>query len=420
MAQKILVCRWDRDILDVLSAEGAEVVLLFDAYEALHFHVDEAVLATLHGVFRIASFDDMDELGQVATELALQGWQPDSVISLSEFSQFGAAYLAQLLGCPQPTLSNALKTRDKRAMKQAVRAAGVTCTDFVSLRTTQIEDGIARTEQELGFPVVVKPAAGLGTLGAGWAHDAAQLRAALTDAAAGGTETFWMAERPVEGAEYHVDAIWVGGVCRSLGIMRYVRPRLAIQTPGVANGSVLLPRAECAQLYADVEQMHAVVNTALDISDGITHLEFFKRDDDPTIVFSEIATRFAGGGITQTYRALGEDLRTAWLRSVVDPGRPSPFAADAPSTYTGWINLAPRQAGRIVAEPTQDEIDALGDILFTIRQHGVGDEFGEPHPSAWCLFLVFQAESVDAFERRGAQIEAALGDSFRVESIDAS
>lgn len=57
---RVLVCRWDPYILDVLRAEGAEVALLFDAFEAAHFHVDESVLATLQHVFRINSFDDMD------------------------------------------------------------------------------------------------------------------------------------------------------------------------------------------------------------------------------------------------------------------------------------------------------------------------------------------------------------------------
>ncbi|MEV6999284.1 ATP-grasp domain-containing protein [Streptomyces sp. NPDC093982] len=415
MSTRILVCRWDPYILAALRAEGAEVALLFDTFEAAHFHVDEEVLKTLPYVFRINSFDDMDELGQVATQLQADGWIPDRVVSLSEFSQYGAGYLAQLLGCPQPTLEMALRTRDKRAMKLAVRSAGVACTDFVSLRTSEVAKGVRETAAELGFPVVVKPAAGLGTLGTSWVHSEEELSSLLTDLGKDGVEHFMLAERPVSGDEFHVDAIWVDGVCKALGIMRYLRPRLAIETAGVANGSVLLPRAEWAELYADVEDMHRRANEALGIREGITHLEFFKEPGERRIVFSEIASRFAGGGITQTYRPLGEDLRIAWIKSVVAPDRPAPYADGEPSRYVGWINLAPDREGRIVAEPSQDDIDAFDYVLETVRQHGVGDEYGEPHPSAWCLFLIYGADSLEQFEERGRELEKALNDRFRTE-----
>jgi hypothetical protein len=412
---RILVCRWDPYILDTLRQEGAEVVLLFDTFEAAHFHVDEEVLKTLHYVFRINSFDDMDELGQVATQLIAEDWIPDRVVSLSEFSQFGAGYLAQLLGLSQPTLEMALRTRDKRAMKRQVRSAGVTCTDFVPLRTSEVEEGVRRTAAELGFPVVVKPAAGLGTLGTSWAHSEEELREVLAGNGKDGVDHYMMAERPVTGDEFHVDAIWVDGAFKSLGIMRYIRPRLAIETAGEANGSVLLPRGEWAELYADVEDMHQRVNEALGIREGITHLEFFKAPGERQVVFSEIASRFAGGGITQSYRPLGEDLRIAWIKSVVDPGRPAPYPATEPSRYVGWINLAPSEPGRIVAEPSQEEIAAYGYVLETVRQHGLGDEFGDPHPSAWCLFLIYEADSLEQFEERGRELEKALNGSFRTE-----
>jgi biotin carboxylase len=298
-------------------------------------------------------------------------------------------------------------------MKQAVRAAGVECTDFVSLRASEVEAGVLRTADELGFPVVVKPAAGLGTLGTSWVYSEDELTTLLEGLGKDGVEHFMMAEKPVTGDEFHVDAIWVDGVCKALGIMRYLRPRLAIETAGVGNGSVLLPREEWAELYADVEDMHRRVNEALGIRDGITHLEFFKDPGERRIVFSEVASRFAGGGITQTYRALGEDLRIAWIKSVVDPGRPAPYADGEPSRYVGWINLAPAEEGEIVAEPSQTAIDAFDYVLETVRQHGVGDVYGEPHPSAWCLFLIYGADSLEQFEARGQELEKALNDGFR-------
>lgn len=415
---RVLVCRWDPYILDVLRAEGAEVALLFDAFEAAHFHVDESVLATLQHVFRINSFDDMDELAQIVTELRVAGWTPDRVVSLSEFSQYGAAFLAQSFGLDGPALETALLTRDKRAMKQAVRAAGVRCTDFVSLRTTDPAAGARRTAQTLGFPVVVKPAAGLGTLGTAWIHTEDALERHLRDVSDDGLDHFLMAERPVLGEELHVDAIWVEGTCRWLGVMRYRKPRIAVTTAGEGNGSALLPREEWADLYAQVEQMHTDVNRALHVRDGITHLELFVEEGTGELVFSEIASRFAGGGITPTYRAFGDDLRVAWIKTVVAPDAPAPYAAEVPQDYVGWVNLAPAEAGVIVAEPTQQDIDAFDYVVETVRPHGVGDEFSDPHPSAWCLHLIYRADSLEQFEDRGRELEQALNPLFAVESFE--
>lgn len=409
---RVLVCRWDPYILEALRAEGATVALLFDAFEAAHFHVDEAVLETLDHVFRINSFDDMDELAQVVTELKTEGWTPDQVVSLSEFSQYGAAYLAQSFGLASPSLATALRTRDKRAMKLAVRAAGIRCTDFISLRTTDPEGGARAVADSLGFPVVVKPAAGLGTIGTAWVHSEHELARHLREVADDGLDHFLMAERPVSGDEFHVDAIWVDGHCRWLGIMRYLKPRIAVATAGEGNGSVLLPRQEWADLYAAAEQMHDGVNEALGIRDGITHMELFKDPHSPELVFSEIASRFAGGGITSTYRAIGDDLRIAWIKSVVDPSRPAPYPSGAPTGYVGWINLAPSAAGRITAEPTQSDIDAFDYVVETVRPHGVGDDYSDPHPSAWCLHLIFGADSLEEFEQRGRELEQSLNHLF--------
>ncbi|MEV4924337.1 ATP-grasp domain-containing protein [Streptomyces roseoverticillatus] len=418
MSMKILVCRWDPYILAALREEGADVALLYDSFEAAHFHVDEDVLKTLSYVFRINSFDDMDELAQVATQLETDGWIPERVVSLSEFSQFGAGYLAQLLGCAHPSLEIALRTRDKRAMKRAVRSAGVACTDFVSLRTSEVEESVRRTTAELGFPVVVKPAAGLGTLNTSWVHSENELRVLLEALGKDGVEHFMMAERPLYGDEFHVDAIWVDGECKTLGIMRYLRPRLAIETAGKSNGSVLLPRDQWPELYADVEAMHLQVNEALGIREGITHLEFFKAPDERQPIFSEIASRPGSGGIPTTYRAIGDDLRIAWIKSVVDPERPAPYADAEIKRYLGWVNLAPAAQGRIVAEPAQEEIEAFDYVWQVIRLHGVGDEYGDPLPSSWCLHVFYEAHSLEQFEARGRELEKALNGSFRTEPVN--
>jgi ATP-grasp domain len=319
-----------------------------------------------------------------------------------------------MLGLDQPTLDTALPARDKRAMKSAVQARGVSCADFVSLRTSQVGQAVAATRARIGFPAVVKPAAGFGTLGTRWIHSARDLRNLMAEQGSDGLDHFLIAEEPVSGDEYHVDAVWVRGACKVLGVGRYLKPRIDIKTAGRDNGSVLLPPHDWPELYGDVAELHEKVNGSLGITDGITHMELFKRPGDRQLCFSEIATRFGGGAITQTFRVWGEDLRLTWVKSLFAPGRPVPYAAAAQAPYAGWINLAPEEAGRIIREPSDAEIAAFPYVLDAIRVHAAGDEFGDPHPSAWCLMLIAVADSLDQFAQRSAELEAALSAKFQV------
>lgn len=411
---KILVCKWDHYILGHMLDEGAEIALLVDAYEAEHFPMSEDVLGRMTYVFRITSYNNMEELAQVVTELELAGWQPDKVVSLNEFAQFGAAYLATAFGLHHPAIPTTLATRDKRAMKAAVRSRGVECAGFVSLRSSRIEESIASVQVRFGFPTVVKPAAGFGTLGTQWVHSEDGLRKFLMTSASDGLEHFFIAEEPISGDEYHVDAVWVNGVCRTLGVSRYLQPRININTAGAGNGAVLLPPGEWVELYADVTALHEKVNEALGISDGITHLELFKEANDRKLCFSEVATRPGGAAIPQTFKVWGEDLRVTWIDSLLAPDRPAPYSAEVQAHYVGWANIAPKKPGRIVREPSQADIAAFPYVVQTIRVHTVGDEYADPHPSAWCLLLILTARSLEDFERRVAELEAGLGAAFEV------
>lgn len=409
---KILVCRWDYYILRHMLDEGLEITLLIDAYETAHFPMSEDVLARMANVFLITSYNDMEELAQVVTELRLTGWMPEKVVSLSEFAQFGAAYLATALGLGHPTIPAALATRDKRAMKAAVTSRGVKCADFVSLRSSHVEQSIASVQARFGFPTVVKPAAGFGTLGTQWIHSEDELRKFLTEPASDGLDHFFIAEEPISGDEYHVDAVWVNGVCRTLGVSRYLKPRIDIHTAGVGNGAVLLPPGEWAELYADVTAMHEKVNEALCISDGITHLELFKEAGERELCFSEVATRPGGAAIPQTFKVWGEDMRITWIDSLVSPGRLAPYTAEAQAHYVGWVNIAPQKPGRIAREPSQADIAAFPYVADTIRMLTVGADYTDPHPSAWCLLVVFTARTLEEFERRAAELEAGLSSGF--------
>ena len=413
MSEKnLLVFSWNEVTLEALLERGAHVTLVFDGWEAGHRDIDPGLLNRLDRHYVIRAYDALAEIAQLAVELRSTGVKIDRVLSLSEFSQFGAAYMATLLGLGQPSIEKSVLMRDKRAMKERAAQAGITCARYVSLATTDIEGSVRRVEEQLGFPVVVKPAAGMGSMATGMVHDVEELTAALRTASTGGGITectqFLIAEEPIDGDEYHVDAVWEGGQAQVFGISRYLRPRMLLESPGRDNGSILLPRDQESELYAEVEALHARINAAFEITDDITHLELFRRSDG-RLWFSEIATRFAGGAIPESYKPYGADLREMWIDAVVHPTDREPLARHKPAhPYVGWMNLAPSEAGIITKEPTDEEIRAFPYVRDIIRPRSVGFQIDELHPSVWCTLLVLEADSEEQFRERVAELEAAL------------
>ncbi|MFJ8199172.1 acetyl-CoA carboxylase biotin carboxylase subunit family protein [Streptomyces sp. NPDC096152] len=413
--KNLLVYSWNGVTLEALLDGGARVTLVFDAWEATHRTIDPELLARVERHYVIRTYDALDEVAQLAVELRSTGVKIDRVLSLSEFSQFSAAYMAGLLGLAQPSIEKSVLMRDKRAMKERAARAGIACARYESLSTTDIEGSVRRVEERLGFPVVVKPAAGLGSVGTSAVHSAEELADVLRAAGSGteeaGLTRFLIAEEPIDGDEYHVDAVWENGVAQILGVSRYLRPRMQVKTPGRDNGSILLPRDREPELYAEVEELHARINAAFEITDDITHLEIFRRSDG-RLWFSEMATRFAGGAIPESFKPYGADLRELWIDAVLNSDR-EPLELHAPDyPYVGWINLAPAAAGVITQEPTDEQIAAFPYVLDIIRSRSVGFDIEELHPSVWCLMLVISAESEAQFRERAAELEAALLPSY--------
>jgi hypothetical protein len=276
-----------------------------------------------------------------------------------------------------------------------------------------VEGSVARATRELGYPAVVKPAAGLGSVDTGLVRGEEELRALLEKAAAESAAVqFLMAEEPIDGEEYHVDSVWVDGRPRVFGVSRYLRPRMLVETPGHDNGSILLPEAAEPELYEEVLDLHRRINSALAIGDEITHLELFRRADGQ-LWFSEIATRFAGGAIPEMYKPFGGDLRELWFDAVFGT-IPGTAPSDPGYSCVGWINLAPTETGTILAEPTDEAIARFPYVLDVIRARSIGFEIEQLHPSTWCTMLVLGADDEKQFRQRVEELESALRGDYKM------
>jgi D-alanine-D-alanine ligase len=120
--------------------------------------------------------------------------------------------ILEILGIPHtgPGIAACRRSIDKVGAKHALRAAGVATPDWVAFNSTAFRelgaaDALGEIEGRLGFPLVVKPAAGGSSLGVRFAGAATEVPEALV--AAFSYDDRVLLERHIEGRELAVSLL---------------------------------------------------------------------------------------------------------------------------------------------------------------------------------------------------------------------
>jgi len=406
-----VLCKWHPEFTRAVLERAGDVYVVLDDYDVEHVEPDWTVLKRAAHVYRVSSFDALEDLGAVATDLILRGVTVDRVLSFTELSQYGAGYLDQLLRRDGDPLRH-LAYRDKRLMKQRVRAAGIPAARYCSLTSVEDEDGIAAVERELTFPVVIKPAAGFGAMSTIVVDEPAQLRSALS------TMSFepilrthqLTVEEFVPGKEICVDGLWAGGTEIAFVVHPYYEGRLdAIGGHGI-DGSHIVRESDDPDLYRRLRALHHDVNRALAITDGPTHMEVFVQEDGH-IVFSEIATRAGGGhGPMMISAYLGRNVWQLHADIAVDGAsvdKPTPVAHKV-----GAVNLRPKRPGVVSSLPDERKLAEHPGVLAWQRLVSIGDRVTLTHQAEWLYLVVLSTPDAEDYER----LVTEVCDTFRIET----
>ena len=235
----------------------------------------------------------------------------DRVICLWEPGVLLAAKIREALSVPGMTLEEATPFRDKDTMKERVSAAGIR-TPRHRAATTAKE--VREAAKKIGFPVIVKPIAGAGSMDTYRANDAKELDVALGKM---GHIDKVNVEEFVDGEEYTYDTICVDGRIMYQNVS-YYRPRpLAFRST-----EWISPMTYCLRDLSDPQLAHGIamgkeVLKALDFHTGFTHMEWYRKTDGET-VFGEIAARPPGANTVDLMNFASDiDLFTGYAEAEV-------------------------------------------------------------------------------------------------------
>lgn len=308
------------------------------------------------------------------TATALRGWDTTIVIAGAEPGTALADALAAALELPGNPPATSRWRRDKFAMGEAVRTAGL-----AAVRQAVVDDVAAAIDVVRSWklwPIVVKPVSSAGSDNVRFCRGEEDVARAV-DAILGTSDRLGqindrvLLQERMFGQQFIVNAISRRGRHHVVEIWR--DDRLAVEGAGtIYDREVLLPPAGPIQ-----DRLCAYARAVLDavgVVEGPSHGEFMLREDGPVLI--EIGARLQGGICPPALvAALGDSLITHTVRYCLDP------AGFEDSVRGGYrilknimvVNLIAHRSGILVQNRCAELFETLPSYFATMRSPRVGD-----------------------------------------------
>jgi len=305
---------------------------------------------------QVPSVVDVDALESAVRFIQSRIWV-DRLEATIEAHVEAAAAVRERCGIPGTSVRTAFLCRDKPAMKEALRSAGV---------PTAQSDGADNPEElrtfarNVGYPLIIKPRSAAGASGTVKVDNDAELEAAMPGLGFQYGNSVAV-EEFIEGHEGFYDTISIGGrVALEFASHYYPNVLEAMRTRWISPVFITTNRIDSSG-YDEVKEMGQRVISHLGIETSATHMEWFFGPKG--LKFSEIGCRPPGVGAWDLYCAANEmDVYREWANAICY-GR----LATAPSRRfsAGIIALRPDRDGIITGYEGLSEVhDRFGEWII--------------------------------------------------------
>lgn len=283
--------------------------------------------------------------------------QPSAIVTTSEFDVVRMAKMREAFGIPGQSVASAILFRDKIEMKKKVVQAGLHVPEFIHARNAL--DILLFVERH-GYPIIIKPVDGAGTVNVNLIRDEEQ----LNDFCEKNTVENLDVETYIDGKLYHVDGLIYEGEVKFIWPHAYNSDSTLGFASGDHMGSYMLDKSN--PITSRLIQFTKDVLTALDAPSLATfHCEIFHSIRDE-LVLCEIACRLGGGRIVPVLdAAFGVDLYEYWVKA--QAGIPQDIQAQIePKQMAGHLLYLPK--GGVYRGPTTfDQLDWVDELLINVK-----------------------------------------------------
>jgi biotin carboxylase len=263
--------------------------------------------------WRVNDILDSAQLAWATEELSKRLGGVDRLFGAYEQLQVPLAEVREKLGIVgmRPEVAN--RFRDKSEMKNVFRANGLPCARHTLAESA--DEAVAFAKM-VGYPVVVKPPAGAGSIATFKADDEAALRDAVAKSAPRKGDPA-LIEEFILGDEYSLETISIDGKAVWHSLTHYYPNPLDVVRNKWIQWCVVSPREVDDAKYDDIRAAGSRALEVLGMETGLSHMEWFRRRDG-TIAISEVAARPPGAQITTlNSRAHDIDFVRAWTEVMI-------------------------------------------------------------------------------------------------------
>lgn len=288
-----------------LDLVGARVIGLGDQPTSALPEMTRRHLSHYH---QIASWGDeravLAEVAGLARKIRI-----DRVECMWETQMIAAAKMREMLELPGMTVAETIPFRDKEVMKQVLDAQGIRTPRHANATTSA---GVVEAAERIGFPLIVKPIAGAGSMDTYRIDSAEELEAVLPKLRHVPEVSV---EEFVEGTDCTFDTVCADGRVLYHNICFY-RPR-ALESRNnewMSPQTIAVREPEHPQ-WASGFRMGFEVLKALNFRTGFTHMEWYRKPDGEA-VFGEIGGRAPGARTVDVMNfACDLDLFRGWAEA---------------------------------------------------------------------------------------------------------
>ncbi len=261
------------------------------------------------GHYGVGSSLDGAELSRACAAISKGVGPIDRLAGVLEQLQLPLAEARDAVGIPGMGVEVVRNFRDKDRMKEVLRGAGVPVARSCLATSPDELRGFA---QEVGYPIVVKPPAGLGARATFRITSSEQLDGLFALGLAPSRAQPAQAEEFVIAREHTCETVTIAGepVWRC-GTRYYPGPLEVLENPWMQY-VVLLPRETDDPTWRNFDGINGAALNALGVGTALTHMEWFLREDGSMLV-NEVGARPPGVQIMPLMSLAHEtDMIGAW------------------------------------------------------------------------------------------------------------
>jgi biotin carboxylase len=267
----------------------------------------------VQGHYKVSNVLDAEELTGAIHMFQKEWGRVDRVVGYLENLQTQLAEARTVLRIEGMKRETALNFRDKNKMKQVLRQAGLPVARQARVHSASETRAFI---EEVGFPIVLKPLAGVGSKNTVRVREETELLGALNLLLPSESNPI-QAEEFIHGEEHTLEAVSIkGSVVWQSSTFYLPGPLKVLENPWMKY-CVLLPREQTQEHVTRFQAVNEAAMGALGMRTGLSHMEWFLRQDGQPVI-SEVGARPPGVNIMPMLAAAhGVNIWEKWARLMV-------------------------------------------------------------------------------------------------------